>query len=596
MNRAPLSALLGSLFLSPSLALAAPPAPPVVPTTVAPSVPTTTPPSVPTAAAPAVPTAAPPGAPPPSAPQGATPPAAPTSPVVAGAAPTAPAAPRKSAPPKAVPVAKPAAAEAKKPDDAKKQEAAQRFDRGLELFDQGDNAGALAEFKRTYEILPNPTVLYNIGLVYAAMLRPVEAVDALEPAIASGGLAGKQLERAQQTLADQKSRIGRLTVTTTPEGAHVEVDNVEVAVTPFAAPIRISEGSHIIGAVAEGYAPARKELVIAGNSDANLHLDLVLTQGKQLANLTVRGTDGAEVRVDNEVLGKTPLETSITLVAGHHVVELKRPGYTTTRREVDVGEGATGEIEVNLPVDAAALGREGATLALDSSEPNADVTVDGEHKGVYRDPLRLPRGPHHLTVVAAGFIPVEREVDLDPAQTNVVRVQLEPTPEKRAAVMSNARFHSTWGWIGVIGGAAIAGGGVALAVVGASQKSDGDKALTAYNVLAAKGQTPPCDSKNAFMAEADQPAGMTDDYLCNKLASDAQNKIDNGKALATGGYVGIGVGGAIAITGVVLLLTGEDSSKYEHPASRSLGRRTPGPSIALVPGPGQIGQGLRVSF
>jgi hypothetical protein len=590
MNRASLSALLAPLFLSPSLALAAP-APPSVPTAAPPSVPTTTPPNVPTAAAPPPPTVTPV-----DAPQGTTPPAAATPPVVAGVA-AGP--PKKGAPPKAAPkaaVPDPAKAEAKKPDDTKKQEAAQRFDRGLELFDQGDNAGALAEFKRTYEILPNPMVLYNIGLVYAAMLRPVESVDALEPAIAGGGLGVKQLERAKQTLTDQKARIGRLSVTTTPDGAHVEVDNVEVAITPLTAPIRVSEGSHIIGAVAEGYAPARKELVVAGNSDASLHLDLVLTQGKQLANLTVRGTAGAEVRVDNEVLGKTPLETSITLVAGHHVVELRRPGYSSARREVDVGEGATGELEVGLVVDPSALGTDGATLALDASEPGADVTVDGDHKGAYRDPLRLPRGPHHLTVMAAGFLPVDRDVDLDPGQTNVIRVQLEPTPEKRAQVMSNARFHKTWGWIGVIGGAAIAGTGAALVAVGSSQQSDAKNQIDSLNDKSAN-QLPPCDQANAYAAEASQPKGQRDDYLCNKGFSDAQNKYDSAKGLITGGYVGIGVGGALLVTGVVLLLTGEDTDKYEHPTSHTLGRpRSLGPSIAFVPGPGQFGQGLRVTF
>jgi hypothetical protein len=586
MNRAPLSALLGSLFLSPSLALAAPAAP-SAPTVSAPSVPTATPPN-----APVVP--APPPAAAPSAPAAATPPVAATTPVVEGAPP--PVAPRKGAPPKAVP-AKAAAPEpsAKKPDDAKKQEAAQRFDRGIELFDQGDNAGALAEFKRTYELFPNPVVLFNIGLVYAAMLRPVEAVDALEPALAGGGLSAKQVEHAKQTLADQKARIGRLTVTTTPEGAHVEVDNVEVAITPLTAPIRISEGSHIIGAVAEGFAPSRKELVVAGNADANLHLDLVPTQGKQLANLTVHGTAGAEVRVDDEVLGKTPLETSITLVAGHHVVELRRPGYSTARREVDVGEGATGELEVGLAVDPSALGTEGATLALDASEPGADVTIDGEHKGVYRDPIRVPRGPHHLAVQAGGFLPVERDVDLDSGQTNVVHVQFEPTPEKRAAVLSNARFHKTWGWIGVISGAVIAGGGAALLAVGTSQENDTSKTIDALNLKEVR-STPPCDHSNAFRAEDNQPEGQDGSYLCDKGFSDAQNKYDSGKALVTTGYVGIGVGGALAVTGVVLLLTGEDSDKYERPESRSLGRKSRGPTFALVPGPGQLGQGLRVSF
>jgi hypothetical protein len=477
-----------------------------------------------------------------------------------------------------------AKAEAKKPDDAKRAEAKQRFDRGLELFDQGDNAGALAEFKRTYEILPNPMVLYNIGLVYAAMARPVDAVDALEPAI-SAGLPAKQLDRAKATLADQQARIGRLMVKTTPEGARVEIDNVQVATTPLTAPIRISEGSHIIGAVAEGFAVARKEVVVAGNSDASVELELVPTQGKALANLTVRGTPGAEVRVDNERSGKTPLETSITLVAGHHVVELRRPGYTTVHREVDVGEGATGEIEINLAVDPSSLGREGANLLLDTSEPGADVLVDGEHKGVYREPIRLPRGPHHLTVSAAGFIPAEREVDLDPGQANVVRIDFVPTPETRAEHRSTAMLHRTWGWIGIGAGAAIAGGGVALVLVGSSMKSDAVKATDAANQML-KNDVAPCDQASGYTQGKD---------ACDQLFADAQNKYDSGKGLQTGGYIAIGVGAAGAVTGLVLLLTGDDPDKYDHPPAHKLGRAQK-PALAVVPGPGQFGTGLQLSF
>src|SRR5579864_2115407 len=73
------------------------------------------------------------------------------------------------------------------PGDAAKTEARTRFDRGLALFNDGDNAGALAEFKRVYELIPNPLALYNVGLVYAAMGRPVESVDALDKVVANPG-------------------------------------------------------------------------------------------------------------------------------------------------------------------------------------------------------------------------------------------------------------------------------------------------------------------------------------------------------------------------------------------------------------------------
>ncbi len=537
-----------------------------------------------------------------------TPPPAPPAPVASDAAapkaaepaaapkPAAPSARSASAPAPSAPPAKPAEPakppEAKKVDDAARAEAAHRFDRGLQLFDSGDNAGALAEFKRTYEILPNPVVLYNIGLVYAAMARPVEATDALETAVGSGGLSPKQLERGKQTLAEQKARVGRLNVTTTPDGARIEVDNVEVARTPLSAPIRISEGSHIIGAVAEGFAPGRKEVVVAGNSDAMLHLDLVPTQGKRLANLTVRtSTAGADVRVDGQVVGHTPLATSVTLVAGHHAVELRRPGYTPVTREVDVGEGATGDLAFELVVDPASLSTDGATLVLDPSESPVELSVDGERKGIYAGPLRLPRGPHHISVAAAGFIPLERDVNLDGVQTNLVRLVLEPTPDKRASYRSNAYFHRTWGWVGVISGAVIAGGSAAFAVVASGQKSDAQKDLDAINLKYDKNQ-PPCDASNGFLAE---PIGQMTPYLCNKAISDAKNKVNAAKTRQTIGFIGVGVGGAVIVTGLVLLLTGDDPDKYEHPGSGVLGK-APAPRLALVPGPGDIGYGLRLTF
>src|SRR3954469_17047652 len=101
-------------------------------------------------------------------------------------------------------------AHAAEPDAAAKADAAKRFDRGLTLFDEGDNAGALAEFKQVYSTLPNAVVLYNIGLVYAAMQRPVEAVDALKKVVDDASLSKAQHDRAQTTLTDQKPPSGAL--------------------------------------------------------------------------------------------------------------------------------------------------------------------------------------------------------------------------------------------------------------------------------------------------------------------------------------------------------------------------------------------------
>jgi hypothetical protein len=487
--------------------------------------------------------------------------------------------------PKTDPAPKPDAAP-KPGEDATKAEAARRFERGIKLFNAGDNAGALAEFKRIYDLVPNPVVLFNIGLVYAAMGRPVDAVDALAPAIQSGSLSARDLERAQQTFNDQSARVARLNVTTTPEGARIEVDNVQVAKTPLTAPLRIAEGSHIIGAVAEGYAPARKELVVAGNVDASLHLELVPSQSKQLANLALRSaTFGAEVRVDGQPAGTTPLPTSITLPSGRHVIELRRPGYVPGRREIELGEGATGDVALDLVVDPAALNTEGATLVIEASETPVEVSVDGERKGPYTGPLRVPRGPHRVSVTAAGFLPSEREVNLDPSVTNVVRFVLDPTPETRENHRSSALFHRTWGWIGIAAGAVLAGGGVTLVALGSGEKDDGNKAVTEVE-RKLDASEPPCDYLSGYASQPDGTAAA-----CDQARADAEAKVSAGKTKSLLGFVGIGVGGALAVTGVVLLVTGDDPDKFDQPRGKKSG-----PRFAILPGPGDVGAAFQATF
>ncbi len=73
------------------------------------------------------------------------------------------------------------------------------------------------------------------------------------------------------------------------------------------------------------------------------------------------------------------------------------------------------------------------------------------------------------------------------------------------------------------------------------------------------------------------------------------DKLDSVKNRDIIGYVGIGVGGAAVVTGVILLVTGGDPGKYDKPTSRSLGHND-GPKFALTPGPGQIGTGFSVTF
>jgi hypothetical protein len=267
------------------------------------------------------------------------------------------------------------------------------------------------------------------------------------------------------------------------------------------------------------------------------------------------------------------------------VIELRRPGYVVGRREIELGEGATGDLALDLAVDPSALPVEGATLVIEASEGPVEVSVDGERRGPYSAPLRVPRGPHRVAVTAAGFVTSEREVNLDPSVTNVARFVLYPTPETRENYRSAALFHRTWGWIGVAAGAVIAGGSVPLVVLGSSQKSDGDKAVAEVERKLAANEAP-CDFDSGFMSQPDMTSAA-----CDQARSDAEADVSSGKTKSLLGFVGIGLGTAVAVTGVVLLVTGEDPDKYEQPRAKKAG-----PRFAILPGPGDIGAVLQATF
>ena len=62
-------------------------------------------------------------------------------------------------------------------------EAKSRFDRGLELYNEGEYPLALIEFTRAYELVPNYRVLYNIGQVGIQLGQYANARRALEEAL-----------------------------------------------------------------------------------------------------------------------------------------------------------------------------------------------------------------------------------------------------------------------------------------------------------------------------------------------------------------------------------------------------------------------------
>jgi hypothetical protein len=451
-----------------------------------------------------------------------------------------------------------AAAQGPAPSD--RTEAAERFDRGLRLFNGGDSAGALAEFRRAYQIIPNVLVLYNMGLVYAQMGRAVEATEALDRVLASpGSLTSERLTIARRTRDEQAARIAEITVVVSVEGATIEIDGVERGKTPLAAPIRVTSGTHVVGAVAPGFVPVRKEVSIASGEKQSLPLDMVAMQGR-LAHVTIKThLPGADVFADDQRLGTTPLAASISLAPGNHRIELRRTAYTTARAEIALSDGATGEVVLDPDEDAASVASLGGRLALDIGETQAVVTIDGRPRGLYVVPLRLAPGPHHVFVERGNFDPFDRDVVVPAGTTLTLHVELEPTPEFRARYVSRAQAQRTWGLIGIIGGAVLVGGGAGLIAYDGKQRSNGQATVRQLDSQSTHGSGEVCDMGQVFSTYQEN---------CLDPLAAANGQIGDANTRDSFGWSAVGVGGAALVLGTVLFVVA-DPHAYDKPIGQA---------------------------
>jgi len=202
-------------------------------------------------------------------------------PALALAEPPAPAPSAGQASTQAQPAAAPAEAASPAPtpeqEQAAREEAAQRFQRGLGFYGDGDYALALIEFDRAYLLVPDYRVLYNIGQVSIQLARFARARVALEQYLAEGGAAIPpervlEVERDLRMLSD---RTAELEVKCTQDGVEVFVDDHSHGETPLAKPLLLDAGEHQVIFKKEGFQTLTRRIVLAGAERLPLTIDLL---------------------------------------------------------------------------------------------------------------------------------------------------------------------------------------------------------------------------------------------------------------------------------------------------------------------------------
>jgi len=143
-----------------------------------------------------------------------------------------------------------------------------------------------------------------------------------------------------------------------------------------------------------------------------------------IESFTVRMTivvkePGAEVYVDDDRVGTSPLEAPVTVDIGQRRITAKKPGFRDATQQVPVGGSAAARVELALEPDV----HDGKLTV--TTQPDARIAIDGKVVATGRFEGKLHSGGHTLRVESDGMRSYQSEVVLADDENRSVDVPLE---------------------------------------------------------------------------------------------------------------------------------------------------------------------------
>ena len=182
-----------------------------------------------------------------------------------------------------------------------------------------------------------------------------------------------------------------LQISTTPAGATVLIDGVQVGSAPLFL-TSLPAGVHSIKVVSDGFTPA--ELAVETIAEGP-PIPLRFTLQPLTATLRIDSQPAGAVEIDGVAVGSTPL-AGRRVTAGLHRVVVRRSGFRPWQRTVDGRPGETVRLEAQLRAGERAAGTDEA-LRLKSWVGTGDLVEVGPgvspRERSPEDPRRIPTRP-----------------------------------------------------------------------------------------------------------------------------------------------------------------------------------------------------------
>ncbi len=243
---------------------------------------------------------------------------------------------------------------------------------------------------------------------------------------------------------DLRPDFGYITVKSTPSGAEVYIDKKKVGVTPYLME-KIKRGQHVVEVRKEGYEPFANVVTIKAGEMNNQFESVTLEAVKVPYGkvYVVSSPSGADITIDNDYKGKTPM-TVENVPVGSRNVTLTYGDYAPAIKTVLVEDGKTASVNVTLT--------NGREISVSTDRNGDEIYADGNYLGASPLTATLSFGVHTIKAVRDSKA-VEKTITV--AQTggdNAVRLTFEL--ENKTFTVNGVTFEM----VGVKGGTFTMGG------------------------------------------------------------------------------------------------------------------------------------------
>jgi hypothetical protein len=214
-----------------------------------------------------------------------------------------------------------------------KGEAKTEYEQAGMLFKDGDYPGALRRYEKSYEVQPDPRLLWNIAvcekqLRHYAKVPPL-VVTFLEKAAPL--ITDEERRTAQEFLQAVRALVGEITFACSDPNIDVLIDeaHVEAACT---APLTLEGGEHRLNASKSGFKPLT--LTFNVPSGGAKSVSVTLEAEPQEARLSIQAKADDLIALDGRGVGNQTW--SGVLSAGRHVVDVTAPGKKAYHAQIDI--------------------------------------------------------------------------------------------------------------------------------------------------------------------------------------------------------------------------------------------------------------------